>query len=350
MPDWIDLRSDTVTTPTERMRLAMYHALVGDDVLGEDPTVKRLEARAAALFEKEAGLFVVSGTMANQVSVLTLCNCGDQIIVHRQSHMYNLEVAGLTTTCHVQPRAVDVPDGHWDIREIEKEIHQTAIQTAPTTLLCLEETHDLNRGLAIPAEHIHAVCRFARSRGLKVFIDGARIFNASSALGAAVEDLAADADLVSFCLSKGLACPVGAMLVGDQDTIARARRMRQRLGGGWRQAGVLAAAGLVALDEMVERLSEDHRNALSLAEGLLELGFGIDLDQVQTNIIHVDLEPLGIDAKSFCRKLAGEFVKVKPIGEHEVRMITHKDVHFSDVKLVLNALARMLEKTLVLSE
>lgn len=341
MKRFIDLRSDTVTTPTERMRRSMYSAIVGDDVLGEDPTTQELEAKAADLFRKEAGLFLASGTMANQVAILTLCNSGDQVIVHRQSHINNLECAGLATICGVQPRVIDVSGGCWDLSILEKEIYQSGIQTAPTTLLCLEQTHDLNRGIAIPRSHIQEICRFAKNNGLKVFIDGARIFNASIALHETVATLAEDADLTAFCLSKGLACPVGSILVGGSQEVAIARRMRQRLGGGWRQAGILAAAGLVALDEMVERLAEDHQKALLLAEGLLKLGFGINVKQTQTNIIHIDLGIYETNAQTFCKKLAEQSILAKPIGNKEVRMITHKDIKFEDINNVLEEISKL---------
>jgi threonine aldolase len=333
----IDLRSDTVTTPTDRMRDAMRNAVVGDDVLGEDPTVSQLEEMGAALFGKEAGLFLVSGTMANQVAVLSLCSYGDQIVVHRDSHIYNLEVGGLATTCGVQPRAIDAPRGRYDLTALRKELHPSDLQKAPTTLICLENTHDLNRGLAVPGDHIAEVCDLAKQHDISVYLDGARIFNAAIALGATVAALSEQVDAVAVCLSKGLGCPIGSLLMGPESLIRKARRMRQRIGGGWRQAGILAAAGIVALEEMVERLAKDHLNARSLAEGLIELGLDVDLEQVQTNIIHVSLEPHDLDAPAFCQQLADLGVKAKMIGPQEVRMVTHKDIEGPDIGRVLEA-------------
>lgn len=333
----IDLRSDTVTVPTARMRDAMRDSIVGDDVLGEDVTVQRLEAMAADMFRMEAALFLVSGTMANQVAVGTLCNHGDQIIVHRRSHIYNLEVAGLSTLCGVQPRAIDVSDGWYDLDQLDREVHDSGLQTAPTTLICLENSFDLNRGLAVPADCISNVSEYARQKGMNVYLDGARIFNAAIALGVSVASICDSVDMVAFCLSKGLGCPIGSLLLGSQANIQKARRLRQRLGGGWRQAGILAAAGIVALNEMVDRLLEDHIHAKLLAEGLVALGFHIDLEHVHTNIIHVELSNHDIEAVDFCSRLAQQGVRAKTIGRYEVRMVTHKDIQRVDIEAVLEA-------------
>jgi len=340
----IDLRSDTVTLPTDRMREAMRNAIVGDDVLGEDPTVKKLEEKAAELFNQEEGLFLVSGTMANQVAVMTLCQRGDQIIVHNQSHIYNLEVGGLASTCGVQTRAIPARGGRYDLGDLEKEIHPGYIQKAPTTLICLENTFDLNRGLAVPYGHVKEVCDLAKRKKIKVYLDGARIFNASVVLRTPVARLSAGVDAVAFCLPEGLACPVGSLLLGPRSFITEARRMRQRLGGGWRQAGLLAAAGMVALEEMIDRLSEDHDNARSLARGLISLGLEVDLDQVQTNIIHVDLKSQGVDTTRFCTRLKRLGVKVKSIGPFEIRMVTHKDFKNTEIQSVLDAVHQSLKE------
>lgn len=343
----IDLRSDTVTMPTERMRDAMRNAAVGDDVLGEDPTVQQLETMAANLFGKEAGLFVVSGTMANQVAVMTLCSRGDQIVVHDRSHIYNLEVGGLAGSCGVQARAIPAPNGQFDLGRLEEEIHHPELQKAPTTLICLENTFDLNRGLVVTPEHVKEVAKVAKRHGIKTFLDGARIFNAAVALDLPVSLLCANVDVVATCLSKGLGCPVGSLLMGKSEFISEARRMRQRLGGGWRQAGFLAAAGIVALEEMIERLKEDHINARHLAEGLVELGLDVDLGQVQTNIVHVGLEPIAMDSSTFCNDLSKLGVKAKPIGPRAVRMMTHKDVLSSDIDVVLGSVRTCIERVRV---
>ena len=331
----IDLRSDTVTVPTQRMRQAMFDAPVGDDVLGEDPTVQRLEAMAAEIFGKEAALFVVSGTMANQTAVMTLCSRGDQMVVHDRSHIYNLEVGGLAATCGVQPRALHAPGGRYDLTELEREIHKADIQRAPTTLICLENTFDLNRGLTLPRDHIREVCELARKRAVRVYMDGARIFNAAIALGTTAARLVEGVDVVGTCLSKGLGCPVGSLLAGTKEFVAEARRMRQRLGGGWRQAGVIAAAGIVGLEEMVDRLAEDHEKARRLGSGLQGLGLGVDMEQVQTNIVHVTLNSIGISSEVFCSRLSDQGIRVKPVGPTEVRMVTHKDIAAEDIDRTL---------------
>lgn len=339
----IDLRSDTVTTPTEHMRDAMRNAIVGDDVMGEDPTVNRLEEIAASLFGKEAALFVGSGTMANQIAVLTFCSYGDQIIVHEQSHIYNLEVGGLASTCGVQTRAIPAPGGNYDLERLEREIYRADIQRAPTTLICLENTFDLNRGLVVHPLQTHSVAEIARKYEIKTHLDGARVLNAAVALKKPVSDLCCDVDSVALCLSKSLACPVGSLLMGSAEFINKAKRMRQRLGGGWRQAGILAAAGIVAFEEMIDRLADDHANARRLASGLLEQGFDIDLDQVQTNIVHIGLYTLNLDAMAFAKQIADFGIRVKVIGERELRMVAHKDISSEDVETVLTIIKNQLE-------
>ena len=238
----IDLRSDTVTQPTMRMRDAMRNAVVGDDVLGEDPTTKQLEELAAGILGKEAGLFLSSGTMANQVAVLTMTKSGDQIIVHEDSHIYNLEVGGLSANLWGSNQAFSVCKWVLFLEAIKRQVHFPSIQQARTSLLCLENTHDLNRGLVIPAAHLIEVSEAVREMGLSVYLDGARIFNAAVASGEDPAEISRSSDMVGFCLTKGLACPVGSLLVGPKDLIKESRRMRQRLGGGWRQSGILAAA------------------------------------------------------------------------------------------------------------
>jgi threonine aldolase len=341
----IDLRSDTVTLPTEKMRDVMRNAPVGDDVLGEDPTVRKLEAMAAERFGREKALFVTSGTMANQVTVMTLCRRGDQIIVHRNSHIYNLEVGGLASTCGVQPRAVHAPGGVFNLEELNREIHAPDIQRAPTTLICLENSFDLNRGLAVPREHIEEVCSLAGRGSVNTYMDGARVFNAAIALGTTVESLTKGVDVVATCLSKGLGCPVGSLIMGEAPFVDEARRMRQRVGGGWRQAGILAAAGVLALEEMVDRLAEDHERARVLAHGLISLGLGVDPEQVQTNIVHVDLSHLNLDATGLAGALAQSEVRIKPVGPMAFRMVTHKDILDEDIPVVIDRVKSCLEKS-----
>lgn len=339
----VDLRSDTVTTPTQKMRDAMRDAPVGDDVIGDDPTVIRLEKEAAELFGKEAALFTGSGTMSNQIAVLCSCRRGDQILLHDRSHMFNLEVAGLATICHVQPRTVRTTKGFYDLGELEAQMRTAQIQSAPTTLVCLENTFDLNQGLAIPKAHMDEVADLAHAHKHRVYLDGARIFNASIALKTSVAALCEKIDAVAVCLSKALACPIGSMLCGPRDFIAEARRMRQMLGGGWRQAGIVAAAGLVAFEDMIDRLAEDHEHARMLAKGLHDLGLMIDMNQVQTNVIHIGLNHLGLQAEAFCQALERCGVKAKPVGKAEVRMITHKDLAEAMIPQVLEAVKKALK-------
>ena len=333
---YIDVRSDTVTKPTEEMRKAMYMAEVGDDVMGDDPTVLKLQELGAGMFGKEACLITSSGTMSNQTAVLSLTNKCEQIIVHDKSHMYNLEVAGLAQICGVQPRPLSAPGGIYDLEELEANIIPAAIQQAPTSLVCIENTFDLNQGLVVPKEHIDAVCDVAHRHGLPVYMDGARVLNAAVALDMDPAVLCEKVDVVSLCLSKGLACPIGSILMGPKDVIARARVMRQMLGGGWRQGGVVAAAGIVGLNNY-KRLAEDHAHAQALAAGLKELGLGIDMAQVQTNVVRIDTAPVGLTAKQFVEKLDGFGVKAKPVGPAYVRMICHNDLKDEMIPVVLKA-------------
>lgn len=339
MKKYIDLRSDTVTVPTDRMRKAMHDAIVGDSVLGDDPTVLKLEEIAVNLFNKEAALFLASGTMANQVAVLSLCHLGDQIIVHENSHMNNLEVAGLSSTCGVQVRAIPAPSGRFDLDRLQHEIHLPDIQRAPTTLICLENTFDLNQGLAVHPEHYAEIRKIADKNNIHIYLDGARVFNAAIALNKSVAEMCESVDAVGVCLTKGLGCPVGSLLMGSREFVNRAIRMRQRLGGGWRQAGVLAAAGIVGLEEMVDRISDDHKNANILAESLIQLGLKINLEQVQTNIINVELP---MPASKFCDSLQAMGVKVKNIGANRIRIVTHKDFSQSEIEQVVSRIETCL--------
>ncbi|WP_130861702.1 threonine aldolase family protein [Bacilliculturomica massiliensis] len=336
MKRMLDLRSDTVTRPDQAMREAMRNAEVGDAVMGDDPTVLQLEKMGAELFGKEACLMTVSGTMSNQTAVLSMTGRGEQIIVHDRSHMYNLEVAGLSVISGVQPRPLPAPEGKYDLQTLEENMIGTAIQTAPTTLICMENTFDLNRGLAIEKNYIDQVCRLAHSHGVPVYMDGARILNAAVALDEKPDVLCEEVDAVSLCLSKGLGCPVGSLLAGSAEMIGKARRMCQMLGGGWRQGGILAAAGIVGLGRWRE-LEEDQRRARSLAGGLARLGLQIDCDQVQTNVIRVELGSLGLGSREFCQALSGFGVLAKPIETGALRMICHRDIGDEDIPAVLAA-------------
>ncbi|MBI2562568.1 MAG: threonine aldolase family protein [candidate division NC10 bacterium] len=264
----VDLRSDTVTKPTPEMRRAMAEAEVGDDVFGEDPTVNRLEALAAERLGKEAGLFVVSGTMGNQVSLMAQTQRGDEVILDESSHIFNYEVAALVVLSAVQPRTLRGQHGILDPEDIRRAIRPPNIHAPRNTLIAVESSHNRGGGTCYPPETLREIRRIATTNGMAVHLDGARIFNASIATGAPVRELAAQADSVTFCLSKGLGAPVGSVVVGTRAFIDRARRARKMFGGGMRQAGILAAAGVVALETMVDRLQEDHENARSLAEGV----------------------------------------------------------------------------------
>lgn len=329
----IDLRSDTVTVPTEEMRRAMAAAEVGDDVYGEDPTVRKLEELAAEKMGKEAGLFVVSGTMGNLVAVMTHCKRGDEVILEKDSHIYYYEVGGISAVAGAIPRLVTGNKGIINPEALEEALRLPNIHFPPTTLLCLENTHNRAGGTVTPVARMRELCAIAHRRGLKVHLDGARIFNAAIALGISVAEIASDCDSVMFCLSKGLGAPVGSVLVGRKDWIEAARKNRKMVGGGMRQAGVLAAAGIVALEKMVDRLAEDHENARRLATALAEIpGFRVDLETVQTNIVGVDVSGTGLGAPQVVEALRKRGVKCNAHGPARVRFVTHKDVTAADIE------------------
>jgi len=339
----IDLRSDTVTRPTPRMRRAMAEAEVGDDVYGEDPTVNRLERRSAELFGREAGLFVPSGSMGNLVSLLCLTRPGDEIICDRLSHVYNYELASHSAFGGVMPRVIDAPGGAPAWAAVAEAIRPAVYYVSPTTVLCLENTHNLAGGTALPAERTGELVERAHAAGLKVHLDGARIFNAAVATGETVEALTRGIDTVTFCFSKGLGAPVGSMIVGAREMIERARVFRKRLGGGMRQVGVLAAAALVALEDSPGRLHEDHANARWLAERLAELkGVRIDPARVATNMVFFDVVPQRMTAEEVEAALAEAGVLVSAAGPSTLRLVTHADVTREDVETAMRAMARLL--------
>ncbi|MGH7263914.1 MAG: threonine aldolase family protein [Candidatus Rokuibacteriota bacterium] len=338
MRDTVDLRSDTLTTPTPEMRAAMAAAEVGDDVWEEDPTVQRLEAAAAARFGKEAGLFVASGTMGNQVAVLAHTQPGQEVICDADSHIMSYEVAGIARLALCQTRPLPTERGLPAPDQVRAAIRPRNIHIPVTGLLSLENTHNRHSGVAFAPEEVAAVAAVARDHGVPVHLDGARIFNACVALGREAREYGAAVDSVQFCLSKGLAAPVGSLIVGTRELIGRARRMRKMLGGGMRQVGVLAAAGLVALERMVERLAEDHANARRLAEGLAGLrGIRLDLSRVQTNIVifHVD-RPGG--TTELVEGGRARKVRIHAIGPTSIRCVTHKDVDADDVDRAISAI------------
>ncbi|MFC1915423.1 low-specificity L-threonine aldolase [Chloroflexota bacterium] len=339
----IDLRSDTITLPTEEMRRAMFEAELGDDVYGEDPTVNRLEKMAAQMMGKEAALFTPSGTMSNLIAVLTQTRPGDEIILGSEAHMLWYEVGGASTLGGVIMRTLpNDEDGRIAPDAIEKTIRPGEIHHPPTTLLCLENTHNRCGGAVLTLEYTLAVAGLAHKHGLRVHLDGARIFNAAVALKVPASDLARSVDSVSFCLSKGLSAPVGSLLCGTLEFVERARKWRKMLGGGMRQAGVIAAAGLVALREMVGRLAEDHDNARRLAQGLALIpGFTVSAEKVQSNIISFEFPAATPD---FRQKAEALGVKFLYRGERRVRAVTNRMVSTGDIDEALGRLGRLVRE------
>ncbi len=337
----IDLRSDTVTLPTPAMRRAMAEADVGDDVFGEDPTVLRLERLAAERMGKEAALFVPSGTMANLVALLTHCDRGRAVVCGDKAHVFRSEVGGAAALGGLVYRTVrNLDDGRLDPDALREAFSGGHITEPPTGLVCLENTHNYCAGAVLTREDTDAVAGVAREWGVPLHIDGARIFNAAVALGTTARELAVPAGSVSFCLSKGLAAPVGSLLCGGGAFIARARKTRKMLGGGMRQAGVIAAAGIVAIEEMVDRLADDHANARLLAEGLAELS-GVEPLPVATNIVIVRVP--GSDTAAFVRRLDGEGVRCVPFGPGRVRFVTHYGIERTDVERALVRVSAALQ-------
>jgi len=338
----IDLRSDTVTQPTPEMREAMKNAVVGDDILRDDPTVIELEELAAEMFGKEAALFAVSGTMGNEIAVMVYTKPGDEIVVFSDSHIYNLETGGLSAISGVQPRPVKTENGIYDPELLGQAIMPQGVQRARTRLICLENSFHLDRGLAIRKEDYKETIRIAKEKGIPLFMDGARIFNSAVALHTNVKELAGFCDSVDVCLSKGLAAPIGSMLMGSKDFIEEARRVKQRLGGGMRQAGVIAAPGIIGLTKMVGRLHEDHENAEKMRSGLEALGIKVDRGGVLTNIINLDVSPLGWEASLFAEKLNQLNIKVKVCSKTNLRMVTHNDIKPEDIDLVLGKIQTII--------
>ncbi len=340
----IDLRSDTVTQPTEAMRKAMAEAEVGDDVMGEDPTMIRLEQMTAELMGKEAAMFTASGTMSNLIASLTHCNRGDEVIMGSQAHMFWNEAGGTATLAGVQVQLV--PNDHYgrlDPADVEAAIRPKGNVHFPTTsLVCLENTHNRANGGVLTAEDMKAVADVAHADDIPVHLDGARIFNASVRLEMPVKELVKDVDDVCFCLSKGLSAPVGSLICGSQEFIDKAHKWRKMVGGGTRQVGVLAAAGIVALETMVDRLAEDHARAHRLAEGLAQIpGIEVDPERFQTNIVFVDVDPSLGSVPEFMGRLSQEGVKVSYPGARRFRMVTHRHITAEDVDEAIDAVAKV---------
>jgi len=341
----IDLRSDTVTLPTPAMREAIYHAELGDDVFGEDPTTNRLEEMAAERMGKEAALLVASGTMGNLVCTLTHCRRGEEVILGDRSHTFLYEAGGMSTLGGIHPHTLsNQPDGTMRLEDIEGAIRGDNVHLPRTRLICLENTHNRCYGSALTSEYIGSVSALAKEHGLSVHLDGARIFNAAIALGIDVKELTAKVDSLSFCLSKGLSAPVGSVVCGSSEFIAEARRARKVLGGGMRQAGVIAAAGITALQEMVDRLAKDHDNARRLAEGVAGIGgLSIELAKVQTNIIYFELDEERMTPKELVTELNKTGVKLLAVGPRRLRAVTHYGISTEDIDLTVKALGEVMK-------
>jgi threonine aldolase len=341
-PPVVDLRSDTVTRPTPAMRKAMAEAEVGDDVYGEDPTINRLQERAAQIFGREAALFVPSGSMGNLLAIRTWTRPGMEVICEQRAHIYQYEMAAICAIAGCLPCTTPAPDGilTWDL--IEPLIRPKMYYRSQTGLIELESTHNMHGGSVYPPETIDHICDQAHAAGLPVHLDGARIFNAATALGKSVAEITRKFDSVMFCLSKGLGAPVGSMLVGSREFIDKARIGRKMLGGGMRQAGVLAAAGLVALEETPKMLVCDHKNARYLAEGLSRIkGVRLDPKKVVTNILIFDVQGTGLPAAGLCAQLAKRRILCNPTAKYSVRMVTHFDVDRSGIDRALAAMSEV---------
>jgi threonine aldolase len=341
----IDLRSDTVTKPTPAMRKAMAEAEVGDDVYGEDPTVNLLQERAAEIFETEAALFVPTGSMGNQISVKLHTKQGDEVIVEERGHIFNWEMGTPAIVSGVMIRTVRAANdnGMLTWTEIETALHvNQPYYACPTGLICLENTHNFGGGSVMSADETGEICRNAHQLNLPVHLDGARIFNSAVAQNETVANLTKEVDSVQFCLSKGLGAPVGSMILGKKDFIAEARVWRKRFGGGMRQAGILAAAGLIALTESPKVLHLDHENARRLAEGVANIkGIKIDAEKVQTNIVIFDVSETGKTSAEICEHLKTDGILAIGFGNF-IRMVTHYDVSRDDIETTLTALENIL--------
>ncbi len=338
----LDLRSDTVTKPTPEMRKAAYKAVVGDDVYREDPTVKDLESLAAEMLGKEVGLFVTSGTQSNAVAILAQTNRGDEIILERGSHIYVDEVGGLAVMGSLMARTIVGEMGWIKPDDIRASVRGDDIHHAPTSLLCVENTHNTAGGIPLTVSQMKADWDVAKEYGLAVHLDGARVFNASTALGVDVKEITRYADTVQICLSKGLSAPIGSVVVGPEDLIDKARKYRKMLGGGMRQVGIIAAPGIVALTKMVDRLADDHANAKLLAEGLSEMGINIRYP-VKTNMVYIDLPGIGWTGKEWgeaCTKLGWKTEDTRP----PLRLVTHYGIEREDIEAFLDGMARLVPK------
>lgn len=339
----IDLRSDTVTQPTLKMREAMMYAEVGDDCAGEDPTVNRLQSLAAKLLGKQAALFVPTGTMGNNVAVLTHTNAGNTIILDSEAHIYYYECGAISALGGVMPITINSDDGCPDPDQVEFYLQRDPIRFPKIGLICLENTHNRRGGRAVPLEQMKDMQSVAIQHEVPVHLDGARIFNAAHALGTQVKDIANCADSVSFCLSKGLSAPVGSLLVGSSDFIENAIQVRRRLGGGMRQSGVIAAAGIIALTEMTDRLVEDHKNAQYLAKELAKIE-SLELDQTDfdTNMVVVNVQKIGMTAPEFVTIAREHDIRISYLDQDHIRLVTNCDVNRENIEYAADILVKLI--------
>lgn len=335
----IDLRSDTSTKPTEAMRQAMASAEVGDDMLGEDPTVNRLEARVAEMFGMEAAVYACSGTQANQLGLRANCVPGDELLINESGHIANFEGGGPAVLSGVTVRTVDAPEGKLDIDDLARRIRTDDQHLCRTRLLCLENTTNIAGGRVYTVEHMARVSAWAREHQLRIHLDGARFFNACIAGGYTAADVGPLFDTISLCFSKGLACPMGSILVGDSESIRIARRSRKQLGGALRQAGIVAASAEYALDHLVDRLAEDHENAMQLARALDAVdGIAIAVDEVETNLVFFTIDEALGTAVQLAGKLRQQGILIGPMGGQRMRACTHIDVTREDIETVSAAI------------
>ena len=337
----IDLRSDTVTSPTASMREAMAVAKVGDDVYGEDPTVNRLEKIAAERMGKAAAILVPSGTMANLLALLSHCNPGDEVLLGEMAHIVRAEVGGAARIGGITLTPLpNLSNGSIEEKRLRSSVQGANVHHPPTRLLALENTHNFCGGRVLSIESIRSLTDTAKELGLLTHMDGARIFNAQVALGTPAAELVKTVDSVSFCLSKGLSAPIGSLLCGSSEFVMKARKLRKMLGGGMRQAGIIAAAGIIALEEMVDRITDDHANAKYLAEGLVNLGYNVKIDDVESNIVVVPVE----NSKAFQQDLADQGILVTVLSDQLSRFVTHANVSKSSID---EALVRIREARLI---
>ncbi len=338
----IDLRSDTVTLPTREMLEAIRQAELGDDVFEEDPTVNRLEDLAAKKMDKQSALLVTSGTQANLISLMANTNHGEQVILEAQSHIYWYEVGGISSIAGLFPKIVKSQAGAPKPEAIQAAITPKDIHFPKSSLICLENIHNRHGGTVITPKQIRSISKIAKTNKLKLYMDGARIFNAAVALGVDVKQLTKHVDNLMFCLSKSLSCPIGSIIVGSEEFISKARKIRKVLGGGMRQAGIIAAPGIIALETMVDRLKDDHNNAKHLAKQISTIpGISIDQNLVQTNIVMFSITNLGITDEKFISKLEKENILALTLGKNKVRMVTHRGIKKEHIEKTVNIIANI---------